>query len=255
MVNGGIAVSRPPVPFVPCVMMSLVLDWPAVTAMMQYLIFDKRRFLRQHKNCMIKNEAICLRLKCIASMSVGFPFRSRVEEEKGTGVRVVQMRDISLEHGVRWETCTEVEVSVKRESDWLREGDILFAARGNVPYAYPIVSLPSVYPMLASPHFFVIRIQANDILPSFVAWYLNQRPAQRYFAAGIEGTTTKSIRREVLEDAPIAIPPLSTQHVILHLQSSILRERHCLLRLIEIGQSTLTTVAERLVNGEVMERR
>ena len=200
---------------------------------------------------MIGNEANNLKLIDVATMSAGFPFRGRIEEAKGTGIRVVQMRDVSFEHGVDWQNCTEVAVVVKKQSDWLCEGDILFAARGNVPYAYPIVSLPAEYSMLASPHFFVLRIQANNVLPSFVAWYLNQRPAQRYFAAGIEGSTTKSIRREVLENAPIVIPPLSTQHVILDLQSSIQKERHCLMRLIEIGQSTLTSVAERLVKGEV----
>lgn len=197
------------------------------------------------------NDAKIYELSDLVTMAAGYAFRGKIVEAPGADIQVVQMRDVSLEEGVQWEECLRVEALVKKESDWLLQDDILFAARGNLPYAFHISSLPDHLHMLASPHFFVIRLQSPEVLPAFLAWFLNQQPTQRYFAACIEGSTTKSIRREVLEEAPVSVPPLAFQSKIVGLHSVLRRERQCLTQLIQNGEMLQRGLAEQLASGNV----
>src|SRR5690625_6365002 len=115
------------------------------------------------------------------------------------------MKDVSLTEGIRWSGCLETELTGKREPDYLTPTDILVAALVSHNYAVKVDQLMASTgkQAVAAPHFFVVSLQNNDILPEFMVWQLNQAPAQRYFEQNAEGTLTKSIRRSVLEDAPV----------------------------------------------------
>lgn len=191
-------------------------------------------------------EADRIGLADCAVISAGFPFRGKIEESNGSGVRVVQMRDVGLEEGIAWGRCIEARVELKRESGQLEQGDILFAARGNHHYAIHIESIPSGMHILAAPHFFVIRSLQRIILPAFLSWYLNQESCQRYFARASEGTGTKSIRRAILDQTPVVIPSMQEQRKIIALNTVIRRERLLLQTLIENGEKTLTAIATQL---------
>lgn len=56
-----------------------------------------------------------------------------------------------------------------------------------------------------------MRINRFDVLPEYLTWLLNQSPCQKYLEQNAEGSMSKSIRRSVLEETPIAIPPLVKQ--------------------------------------------
>jgi hypothetical protein len=58
----------------------------------------------------------------------------------------------------------------------LRAGDVLFAAKGTKNFAavYEEHNLPAV----ASTSFFVIRLLSSDVLPEYMAWFLNNPNTQ-----------------------------------------------------------------------------
>ncbi len=62
-------------------------------------------------------------------------------------------------------------------------------------------------------------------MPEFLAWQLNQRPLQTYFDRAAEGSVTKSVRRAVLGEARINIPPLEKQQQILALYKTLQKEK------------------------------
>jgi len=134
-----------------------------------------------------------MKIKQIATISAGYPFRGKIPEVEGSAVVAVQMKDVSLTEGIHWSDCLETQLSGKRKPDYLTTGDILIAARGSHNYAVQVdQSLTSTRKQaVASPHFFVIRLKKKDILPEFMVWLLNQTPAQRYFEQNAEGTTNK----------------------------------------------------------------
>jgi hypothetical protein len=206
-------------------------------------------------------------LKPITTIDAGYPFRGKIPEVVGSGVVAVQMKDVSLNEGIRWSNCIETELSGKRKPNWLKPGDILFIARGSNNYA--VLVTPSLPPpsqgeeftpspgkgragvgscrrAVAAPHFFVLHCQSANLLPEYLVWQLNQAPCQRYFQREAEGTLTKSIRRSVLEATPIVVPPLAKQRSIVQLANSLKQQRQLMEQLIRNNEILMRAIAEDL---------
>jgi restriction endonuclease S subunit len=104
---------------------------------------------------------------------------------------------------------------------------------------------------VAAPHFFLVRLKRDslnkkDILPEFMVWLLNQPPAQRYFEQNAEGTLTKSIRRSVLEEAPVVVPPLAKQRAIVAMADTLREEQKLLQTLVNNGERMMGAIANDL---------
>ncbi|SDY75260.1 restriction endonuclease subunit S [Nitrosomonas sp. Nm33] len=202
--------------------------------------------------CIIDYEVIIVRLKQIATVSSGYPFRGKISEVADSNVVVVQMKDVSLQEGIHWASCLTTELTGKRAPGWLQPGDILVAARGSHNYAIPVDEslLRAGTEAVAAPHFFVVSIMHKTVLPQYLAWLLNQNPCQRYFEQNAEGTLTKSIRRSVLENAPVAVPPLAKQQAIINLANAIKQERQIMEQLLRNHEHLLNTIARDLLANQ-----
>lgn len=179
-------------------------------------------------------------------ISSGHPFRGRIEESNESNVKVVQMKDVSPDNPIDWSQCLTAELSGRR-ADYLRSGDILFVARGNRNYAVQIGEIPDGLQAVASPHFFVIRLQDASLTPEFLTWFLNQTPCQQYFEQNAEGTMAKSIRRSVLEQTPIAIPLLQKQAAIVKLHKSHIQQQHVIQQLLVNSEQMMSAIATDLM--------
>lgn len=92
-------------------------------------------------------------------------------------------------------------------------------------------------------------------MPAFLVWQLNQRPLQKYFDSAAEGSLTKSIRRSILEQAEITVPPLETQHKILGLHKAILQEKKLYTELIRNADKLMHTLASDLMAGKTYKQQ
>lgn len=197
-----------------------------------------------------------MKLKQIATINAGYPFRGKIPEVPGSAMVAVQMKDVSLTEGIRWPDCLETELTGKREPDYLTTGDILVAARGSHNYAVQVdQALATIGKQaVAAPHFFVISLKKKDILPEFLVWLLNQTPTQRYFEQNAEGTLTKSIRRSVLEDVPVVVPPLAKQRAIISMAATLRDEHKLIQKLVSNGERMMNAIAKDLFeNKEVIK--
>ncbi|WP_029605909.1 restriction endonuclease subunit S domain-containing protein [Kozakia baliensis] len=195
------------------------------------------KHLRAHK----------LNLSDITTVAAGHPFRGKIESIEGAETVVVQMRDTSPS-GVNWPPCLRTEISGRREPDWLRPGDILFPARGNVSQAVLIDERIGCLQAVAAPHFFVLRVSRLDVLPAYLAWWLNQEPAQRHLEQNAQSSTlVRNIARPVLEATPVVLPPLPQQKQIVGLANAMQREEALLQRLRQTSQQIMTGLARDLL--------
>lgn len=190
-----------------------------------------------------------MKIKQIAAIKTGYPFRGKIEESISSNVVAVQMKDTSPTTGVSWETCVKTQLEGKREPYFLMAGDILFAARGNSNYSTLIDEHIGNNQAVASPHFYIISITQKNIMPEYLVWFLNQTPCQRYFDSSSEGTLTKSIRRSVLEETKVAIPELKKQHAIIELAKALNNEQQLIQRLIQNGEILMSAIANDLMNN------
>jgi restriction endonuclease S subunit len=97
----------------------------------------------------------------------------------------------------------------------LRNGDVLFAAKGTKNFAavYEVHNKTAV----ASTSFFVLRLTYHKVLPEYLAWFLNSHATQTILKGQAIGTSIPSISKQVLGEMEIAIPTLETQKAILHI--------------------------------------
>lgn len=182
------------------------------------------------------------RLTDVASVAAGYPLRGTVDELKRGTVAIIQMRNVDVENGISWGEVQRVELPSKRPPALLAAGDILFTTRGarNFALALDVVEGQAV----CSPHFFVIRVcDPGQIEPQFLAWQINQRPAQEYLQREATGSHILNIRREVIESLQIAVPPLATQRTIVALADAARAERAALFRLMDTRSQQLEAIA------------
>lgn len=185
------------------------------------------------------------RLSDLVELRAGHPFRGSVPEAADGNAYALQMRDVSPEAGVAWGGLVRTELDTRKIPDWLQRGDVIFVARGMRNYALCIDKVP--LPTVCSQYFFLLRLKSSPLmpvlLPEFLAWQINRAPAQRYLTKNAEGSDQLSIRRGVLEDLPLVVPPIEQQHRIVALANDARRERQLLEQLILNGEKQLDALA------------
>ena len=102
------------------------------------------------------------------------------------------------------------------EKHLLKNGDIIFAAKGTKNFAalYESKNKPAV----ASTSFFVIRLKEDfqdKVLTEYLTWYLNSASSQNYLKSQAVGSSIVSISKSVIDELELSIPDLDTQKAIL----------------------------------------
>jgi len=183
-----------------------------------------------------------LPLEKTATIAPGYPFRGSIKTQKPGGAAVIQMRDASLGQGLKTNDLAHVELPGKKTPDWLIPGDLLFVARGNNNFAVYIDHLNKK--TVCTPHFFQIRIKpSTDLLPEFLAWQINQTPAQGYFSRLAQGSVLRNIKKSELAKLPVIIPPLETQQKIIAVDRLTKKETQLLEALMDNRRQMMNTIA------------
>lgn len=109
------------------------------------------------------------------------------------------------------------------EKHILKDGDVLFAAKGTKNFATVFENHNE--PSVASTSFFVIQITTNKILPQYLAWFLNNQTTQALLKTQAIGTAIPSISKQVLENLELSVPDMERQEAILHITKLRNREK------------------------------
>jgi hypothetical protein len=195
-------------------------------------------------------QATSYRLGEMIRVKAGYPWRGAIPVVNDGSVIAIQAKDISEMGEVILTDCVRSELTGKRDADWLRRGDVLLINKGSrSTAAFVECDLPdttcssSIYLLQPKPHW------QQRLNMQFIAWQLNQPPLQTYLRRSAEGTLQVSLRRQVVEDAVLAIPDLHTQNLIAKLYVAAQQEHNTLTRLIENRKMQLSAIATQLLNS------
>ena len=194
------------------------------------------------------------RLTDISSIYSGYPFRGRIDEDADGETAVVQIKNVDAETGVDWENLARTRLTGRREPDLLRKDDILFIAQGmrNIAACVDEIAVDAV----CSPHFFMIRLKCGvPLLPAFLAWQINQIPAQRYLTVSATGSHVTGIRRQVLENLPVSVPDMKKQEKIVDFHEMVVWEKKLLLNMIENRDRQMRAVATATLAEQTEDRK
>lgn len=180
-------------------------------------------------------------LAAVADVAAGHPLRSTVEALPAGEIGVVQMRNVDPDIGVVWEGVAKVALPASRRVEWLRGGDVIFSTRGTRTRAVALSEPP--FEAVCSPHFFVLRVRGHVLDPRFLAWQINQAPAQDYLQRAATGSHILNIRREVIERLEIVIPSRARQDAVVAFAEAAAREKRLLAGLIENRQQQMNALA------------
>lgn len=187
-------------------------------------------------------------LSKVAAISAGFPFRGAIDVLENGPIAVIQMRNVD-DAGVAWDALARVTLPTKREPDLLEPGDVILSTRGRRYFALALNEIPT--PAVCSPHFFVMRATSNSaLLPEFLAWQINQRPAQEHLQQAATGSHILNLTRAAVAALPIIIPPMRTQKAAIALAQIAQREVTALQALIENRRVELDAIATQILNTE-----
>ena len=181
---------------------------------------------------------IVRKLSDVAEIRSGVHFRERIKNDPKGNVAVLQMKDISEENKIVSEGIIKIRRENIKPSLLLRHGDVLLRARG-IRYTSSVFNL-EIGEAIASSQLIIIKPNNEIILPSFLSWFLNQKPAQNYLKTRATGSYVKMIPREMLAKLEIVIPTIENQELIS--QISKLSDRESLL------MKTISEMKKEMVN-------
>jgi hypothetical protein len=165
-----------------------------------------------------------MRLKNLSDIHSGYIARGKIETTAEGSHYLVQAKDVD---GTRLTCMTDglmrFNPKLSHTDRLLKENDLLFMAKGVHNFTIRLGRLPE--PALAAACFFLVRISTSDILPGYLCWYLNQDPVARYLVRySGRGVHMPVVRRAVLENIEVPVPPLGVQVKIDALNSLMLKE-------------------------------
>jgi restriction endonuclease S subunit len=180
----------------------------------------------------------------LTDLNTGYSFRTRIEHNPDGDIAVIQMKDTK-------NNFTRIGSDLFRISDssispryFLHKGDVLFLSKGSNNKAF--VFDMDLQQVVAAAAFFVLRPDKSQILPEYLAWYLNQQPVQKYILENRAGTYMPNVNKKTLLGIQIQLPDLKTQEKIAMIDN--LRMKELLLT------KELLNKREMLITNQLLEK-
>jgi len=193
-----------------------------------------------------------VRIGDCAEVLPGYSLKARAEHEPEGTHQIIMAKHLTEGAPYRYGDEDELRMTPTGKVDKyvVQAGDVLFVSRGTKNHAVVVASVPPN--TLASSTLYLLKVKP-DIDPAYVAWYLNQAPAQAAISQVRTGAGTPIIQRNVFADMRIPLPDLALQRQIAKLGELMSRERQIRTQLIYeteryhrlLGQELLSKIESR----------
>lgn len=187
-------------------------------------------------------------LNKIADIRSGYTFRGKVDEKPGSGIRMLQIRDVRDNKIIQDRDLVEIEWKGNQNIPTIEQGDIAIIARGISNNAALMNGTEKVVP---SNQLLVLSVKSKEVLPEYLCWWLN-RPSTQVILTGCQaGTSIPSLSKKEMSGISIPVPAISIQNKILNLFQLQLQEKKLYERLLKNREIMLEGLFQQLLdNGE-----
>ena len=188
-------------------------------------------------------------LKSIASIQMGYSFRSRIEPSASGNIAIIQMKDLLGNNRVNSCGLVKIEIEDIKEHHLIKEGDLIFRSRGQSSTSAIFKEKVCPAAVVAAP-LLRIRVSNKNVLPEYLSWFINQEPAQTFLASRAKGTAQKMISIETLGELGVCVPSLETQKFIVELAALADKEQRLLEQLAQKRSLYIEKILLNLIQGE-----
>jgi len=162
-------------------------------------------------------------LKEIADIKAGYSFRGTIPVSENGKYRVIQIKDVSYRGFVSSGDLVKAAVDSIKPEYLTQIGDVLFTSRGANRRAATVDETAADAIFVSQ--LYALKIKTDAIVPGYLAWYLNQKPAQEFLEEHASGSYIQNIRHDVLAQLPVVMLSVETQKRIIEIYRLGLRER------------------------------
>jgi hypothetical protein len=190
-----------------------------------------------------------VRLKKMATVQMGFSFRSRLEISEDGSVAVIQMKDLHEDNTIGCGDLARISMDGIKEHHLVQRGDLVFRSRGLLATSAILLEDPGKA-VVAAPLLRIRVTKPDKVLPEYLNWYISQRDAQIFLTSRAKGTVQKMISKQALEELVVVLPSLEKQKAIIELASLSAREQALLHTLADKREQYISTVLMQFAKGE-----
>ena len=178
-----------------------------------------------------------LKIKDMADIQIGYQFRKKIKTEPDGTHAIIQMRDFDDNNNLNYRELSRVNLPVLPDKYLVNKNDVLFLSRGHSNFAFAITD-PLERTIVAS-YFFILKVTSEKVLPEYLAWCINQAPAQKHLhSSARRGTHMPLVPKSAFEDLKVHVPDIKTQKSIVELNRLLDRENK-LIRTLQEKRSLL----------------
>ncbi len=165
-----------------------------------------------------------MKLARACTIQTGFTARGRLDPAEHGNILALQLRDVAANGTIDFNNLTRIYLDAIPEKYLVRAGEVVFRSR-SASMSAAVIDAPLPLPALAVLPLMILRPDPQVLSGAYLAWVINQEPAQRYFEESAQGTSLRMVSRSSLENLEIAVPGLETQERILQIAALAEQER------------------------------
>lgn len=161
--------------------------------------------------------------------------------------RILTLKSFDEDGYLVKEELDTFKASEKIESKYITsKGDIV--VRLSMPFTTITIDKESEGILIPS-LFVVIRINSNDILPSYLSLYLNSNKMKKQYIREARGSAIQILKTSAFKEFEINIPDMRTQEQAVTLNELMMREKRLLQLLIEENNKRNQIILEKMITG------
>lgn len=188
-------------------------------------------------------------LNSIADIHSGYQFRGRVEPDPNGDVAVIQVKDLRDDAELQPDLLTRVALDKPLGPHQVSLGDVLFLSRGHRLFATAL-TVP-LHRTIVPGYFYIVRPRTADVIPEYLAWYINQAPAQNRLKPSHAGTHMPIVPKSAFDQLEIELPSLNIQRAIVALDQLARRERQLSTQLETTRRQMIEAVGLRAISNDM----
>jgi|GEM_PF-1223021 len=162
-------------------------------------------------------------LGSLGELWTGFQVRSAITDVPEAPHRLITLGDVTDE-GIPYDKLARMDLGDRLWRYVLNPGDILLRPRGANYKAAVIQDLDG--PVVATAPLYVFRLQVDEALADYLAWWINRDEVQEKLANEARGSYIPTVSKETFARLELPLPSLETQKRVAEVQSLRRQERN-----------------------------
>lgn len=198
-------------------------------------------------SCFLAERGIFMKFGELFDIHSGVTVRNGYKEECAKPVRIVLPKDVHANGNIDGHTVSVQKIYYKKEH-LLRDGDILFCAKGTIKAA-AFSGQPEDY--VASSAFFILSPK-RELFSAYIAAFLNSEMMKGAYRSATNGSTIPSLPISYVSGIQIRLPPLSAQKRVIELLDLYNEKLALLSRRTELETKARDTLFKKIFTGELV---